>query len=462
MQNERLTPERIRRFECPPDRRQAFLWDTVAPRLAVRATAGAKAYIFESKFDRRTLRMTIGDVRAWNLEDARNEARRLQTLVDQGIDPRQERAERREKAEAAREEAQRASEPALSAWNDYLAARAPKWSARTLLDHQSMSDPGGKPKTRGRKKGEGDKTEAGILAALLARPLQEIDGGAVRAFLQTEAKTRPTRARGAFAYLRAFLNWCAEQPQHQARVHSDACASRTARDELPRPGVKDDCLQREQLALWFEHVRQQPTVAAAYLQVLLLTGARREEIGQLRWDDVDFRWRSLRIRDKVEGERVIPLTPYVTELLRGLKARNDTPPPATRILQGRRIDNDLTAWQPSPWVFSSKTSASGRMTEPRIAHNRALASAGLPDLSLHGLRRSFGTLAEWVECPAGVSAQIMGHKPSALAEKHYRRRPLDLLRMWHTKIEGWILAEAGIEQPHQKEEAAPALRVVGD
>lgn len=44
----------------------------------------------------------------------------------------------------------------------------------------------------------------------------------------------------------------------------------------------------------------------------------------------------------------------------------------------------------------------------------------------------------------GISAHIMGHKPSALAEKHYRRRPLDLLRKWHDTIEAWILAQAGI------------------
>lgn len=40
----------------------------------------------------------------------------------------------------------------------------------------------------------------------------------------------------------------------------------------------------------------------------------------------------------------------------------------------------------------------------------------------------------------------MGHQPSATAEKHYRR-PLDLLRSLHTKIEGWILEQACIEQP---------------
>ena len=260
--------------------------------------------------------------------------------------------------------------------------------------------------------------------------------------------------------LRAFLNWCADRPEHQGQIHADACAGRIARDELPKRQAKDDCLQREMLRPWFEQVRAIANpVQSAYLQIALLTGARREEVAGLRWQDVDFQWKALTIRDKVEGERTIPLTPYVAGLLRDLKRRNDTPPPEFRILHGQRIRNDLETWKPSPWVFSSPTAASGRLQEPRIAHNRALAAAGLPALTLHGLRRSFGTLSEWCEVPAGVVAQIMGHKPSATAEKHYRVRAIDLLRMWHERIEAWILAEAGIEPPHQ-EEAAPALRVV--
>lgn len=85
-----------------------------------------------------------------------------------------------------------------------------------------------------------------------------------------------------------------------------------------------------------------------------------------------------------------------------------------------------------------------------------MIAAGLPDLTLHGLRRSFGSLAEWTETPAGVVAHVMGHKPSAIAEKHYRRRPLDLLRMWHVKIEAWILEQAGIDFVS----VAPGLHVV--
>ena len=71
--------------------------------------------------------------------------------------------------------------------------------------------------------------------------------------------------------------------------------------------------------------------------------------------------------------------------------------------------------------------------------------AGVDHVSLHGLRRSFKSLTEWLDIPAGVVAQLMGHKPSATAEKHYTVRPLDLLRVHHEKIEAWILEQAGIE-----------------
>ena len=460
MQRERLTPERIRRFTCADGTAQAFLWDTEAPRLAVRATAGAKSFIFESKLNRRTLRVTIGDVRAWNLDDARTEARRLQTIVDQGNDPREQKRERIAASEAKREEARRIEAPALEAWNAYIEARRPRWGDRSYQDHLNLSKEGGDTITRGRKTTEDGKTQPGALRALLALPLSRIDAPTVRAFLKDDAAKRPTQAALAFRLLRGFLNWCADRPEYQGQIHADACAGRIARDELPKRQAKQDALEREMLRPWFEQVRAIANpVQAAYLQVALLTGARREEVAEMRWEDVDFRWNKIIIRDKVEGERTIPLTPYVAGLLRDLKRRNDTPPPEFRTLHGKRIKNDLDAWEPSPWVFASKTAASGYLQEPRIAHNRALRDAGLPNITIHGLRRSFGSLSEWCEVPAGIVAQIQGHKPSATAEKHYRVRPIDLLRQWHTKIEAWILSEAGIEQPTEQE-AAPALRAV--
>lgn len=123
----------------------------------------------------------------------------------------------------------------------------------------------------------------------------------------------------------------------------------------------------------------------------------------------------------------------------------------------------LLSWLPrrpnNPYVFTSPGAASGRLQDARANHTRALKIAGLPHVTLHGLRRSFSTLSEWVEVPVGVVAQIQGLKPSDIAEKHYRVRPLDLLRMWHERIEAWMLDQAGIDfKPKVDEE--PALQVV--
>ncbi|WP_208948877.1 hypothetical protein [Paraburkholderia unamae] len=44
----------------------------------------------------------------------------------------------------------------------------------------------------------------------------------------------------------------------------------------------------------------------------------------------------------------------------------------------------------------------------------------------------------------GVVVQTQRHKPSAIAEKHYHRRPIHLSRECHDSIEAWILEQAGI------------------
>ncbi len=290
---------------------------------------------------------------------------------------------------------------------------------------------GGDKIKRGLRQGQAKTKQAGILLDLLSQPLNEITREKVTLWLKREAIKRPTRTRLALALLRAFMNWAGDQAKFKALVDVSACNRLTR--ELPTKQAKDDCLQKEQLGLWFSSVRQiNNPVISHYLQILLLTGARRNELANLQWIDVDTQWHTALIRDKVEGNRKIPLTPYVEFLINSLPRTNK-------------------------FVFASPTAKSKHIIEPRIAHNQAIESAGLPPLTLQGLRRSFGTLAEWTECPVGISAQIMGHKPSALAEKHYRKREISLLRQWHTLIEKFILDEAGIPQPRIGEKR---LRVV--
>jgi integrase len=414
----KLTTGRIREFSVPTG--QGFIWDTEAPGLAVRATGnGAKSYIFQGKLCGRPIRVTIGNIRAWDIDQARMEARRLKTLIDKGTDPREDRREKIAAAEAKIAERARQDITVAEAWATYLEAKQHKWSLRHLTDHESVAATGGEPW----KRGKGTR-EAGPLAVLMHNRLADLTPDTVAAWLRDESGRRPTYAALAYRLLRAFVRWAASRPEYAGLIATEATSSGLVKDYLQRARAKEgDSLQSEQLRPWFDAVRKiRNPVIAAYLQGLLLTGARREELAGLKWSDVDFQWNSLTIRDKVEGERTIPLTPYLASILALLPRRNE-------------------------WVFSSPSAASGRIQEPRIRHVQALAAAGLPHVSIHGLRRSFGTLAEWVEAPTGVVAQIMGHKPSAIAEKHYRRRPLDLLRMWHTRIEAWILEQAGIEQP---------------
>ena len=111
----------------------------------------------------------------------------------------------------------------------------------------------------------------------------------------------------------------------------------------------------------------------------------------------------------------------------------------------RRARNHAAKGEVAPAGDVVQASASGHLTDPSSAHRCACIAAGLSGLTLHGLRRSFASLTEWLEVPTGVVAQIQGHKPSATAEKHYKRRPLDLLRLHHERIEAWILDQAGLE-----------------
>ena len=386
------------------------------------------------------MRVTIGDVSAWSITQAQAEARTLQVVIDQGNDPRQVKLDKETAREAKAKELklQQASQSVTVAetWEAYIAERSasikegkPEWGERHKAHLKFFVQPGGMKRIRGRRSNEPDTTRPGVLVSFMTRRLIDLDAKAIAAWLEKESPQAPTSTAKAFSVLRAFLTWCSKKDVYQTAVHSEACRSDDVKKKVSAPKTKkNDSLRRAQIPPWFEAVKRiRNPVISAYLQSLLLTGARRNELAALRWNDVDFQWKSLTIRDKVEGERTIPLTPYVEHLISPLPRRNQ-------------------------FVFSSPTAASGRLEEPRNPQTRHYVRAvALPPLSLHGLRRSFGTLSEWVEVPAGIVAQIMGHKPSAIAEKHYIQRELDLLHLWHVKIEAWILKEAGIEfVPEQK------------
>jgi integrase len=419
-----FTAPRVESYKCDDGKAQSILWDSAAPGLGLRATAGGKKqYIFQAKIRGLGIdpRIPIGDAAAWRLPEAREQARQYKLMTDKGLDPREVMAAKRTEDQAATAAQARATARESitlgDVWPTYIEDRKPKWSEGHLRNHISLASAGGEKKKRGK-----GLTVAGPLASLMTTRLSELTSDRIATWLDEEAATRATNAAQSFRILRAFIRWADDQADYSGIIPPRAYDSRKVRDVVPKSETKEgDSLQREQLKLWFKGVSQLTNpYRAAYLQALLLTGARRTELTELRWADVDFQWKTMTISDKVEDTRTIPLPPYLAHILSSLPRENE-------------------------WVFYSPQAASGHLEEPKDAHAKALKAVGLPHLSIHGLRRSFGTLAEWLDVPVGVVAQINGHKPSAIAEKHYRRRPIDILRMHHERIEAWILEEAGIK-----------------
>lgn len=460
-----LTVGLLERATCPEGSPFVLLKDTDKKGLRLRITkAGGKHWQFETRLrSGKLFTRALGEWPTVSIGEARTEAHRLRGLTEQGVDPREAEQQQREvlqaqaEAKAAQIEAHRLDGVTLGeVWSAYLEDRRPFWGERHYADHLKMTKAGGEVAKRGVKPGpdgQKPKTIPGPVHRLLPMPLRDLTPNVVEAWAAEEAKTRPTWARLCWRCLKVFLNWCAEHPEYsRLLVTANPAKTKRTREVLGKPQVKDDSLQREQLPAWFNAVRNlQNPVIAAYLQTLLLTGARPGEVLTLRWEDVNTQWKGLTIRDKVEGERVIPLTPYVAQLLAALPRRNEWVFSSTRALSmdeknvERRERNHTAKGAEAPNGSVVQASATGHITDPSASHRCACASAGLEGLTLHGLRRSFASLTEWLEVPTGVVAQIQGHKPSATAEKHYKRRPLDLLRVHHERIEAWLLEQACLQ-----------------
>lgn len=389
-----------------------------APGLGLRATpAGKPAYIFQSEYQGKTLRLTIGGPDVWSIEQARTKAKDLQRLIDDGKDPRDvKRANLQAKALQAAEDAANALTVG-DIWPRYLAEGHPKrrdaWKPSYRASLDVMAVPGGVPKQRGK-----GLTRPGPIYPLLALTLGEVTEDALQIWFEREAKTGKHQATRALMMFRGFLRWCAARPEYRKLVDRDAGRAPAILENLPTNRHRTDALEAAQVPGWWQGVEQLSNrTASVYLRALLLTGARREELAGLTWANVDFQWRKLTIADKVDATRTIPLSPYLAQLLATLPRVNE-------------------------FVFASACKA-GRLSDARTNHNRALQSANIAHLTIHGLRRSFSLLGEAAGAPAGAIAQVMGHRPSAVAEG-YRPRSIDALRPYLEKIEAHILELANV------------------
>lgn len=218
---------------------------------------------------------------------------------------------------------------------------------------------------------------------------------------------------------------------------------------------RDRFLQPEEIPLFLEALAEEPNETARdYVMVALLTGARRNNVLSMRWNDISFERKEWRIPETKNGDPLtLPLASQVVEILERRKqdSKSEWVFPGTsksghyqdpkKAWQRLRENATLKLWAKDAelaqlieeikgslregYTIRELFSETVRQAKERLG--RKNLPTGLTDVRLHDLRR---TLGSW-QAAAGVSTAIigktLGHKnPTTTAI--YARLNLDPVR----------------------------------
>ena len=200
----------------------------------------------------------------------------------------------------------------------------------------------------------------------------------------------PIQANRALQYLKAAFQWRLAQSDDRPDSRADVrnpCWGVRLYPERPRT-VRLELTELPRLEAAIDAEATDPYLRT-FLRFVLATGCRRGEALKLHWTDVTINESTGTVvfRDtKGGGDHSVPLSAYAAKLLQALPKVKDNP----HVFVGRIPGAPLVA--------------------PDKAWGRIRARAGLPNLRMHDLRRTFGS---WLGDAGFTSKQIgstLGHK----------------------------------------------------
>ena len=148
-------------------------------------------------------------------------------------------------------------------------------------------------------------------------------------------------------------------------------------------------------------------IGSDYIKLLLFTGLRRSEATALRWEDVDFSGRVIRLpaaRTKNGSRLDLPMTDFVGDLL----------------VARRSLGRD------GPFVFPG-SGARGCLQEPKGFFREIAAACGVT-ASPHDLRRTFITVAADVAISPMALKALVNHALGGDVTEGYARLSIEQLR----------------------------------
>ncbi len=178
-------------------------------------------------------------------------------------------------------------------------------------------------------------------------------------------------------------------------------------------------LRKDEMPRFFKSLAEETNEAARdFILMALLTGARKTNVLEMQWDEVNFAICEWHIKETKNGEsHIIPLTP-----------------PAIAILKERKRGATST------YVFPGN-GVNGHLADPKKTWGRVLKRAGIEDLRIHDLRRTLGSWMGAVGATTAIIGKTLAHK-SVEATRVYERIDIDPVREFITLANEAIYREA--------------------
>jgi integrase len=361
-------------MKLPAGKDEDTIADRDAPGLKLRIRReGARVYIFQRRFAGQNPKILIGDASSWTLEAARRRAREMAVDMDNGIDPRVQKAVRIEASKTIFEVVMR----------DYLEARQRLMKPRSLEECKRHLEKHWAPFHK--------LPVAGIERTTVAGRLREL----VKA-------SGPVAADRARSTLRAMFAWAIGEGLCE---NNPVVGTNKASNDQERERALTDA---ELVKVWKSGPDND---YGAIVRLCILTAARKSEVANLRWSEIDRKARTLKLpgeRTKNGREFIIPLSAPAMKIIDGIRERD-----------GRDL------------LFGSGQGGYSGWSHSKLALDQV---AELKEAwTLHDLRRTVRTGLGRLGLAPHIAEAVLNHLPAKLIRTYdknkyepEKRRALDL------------------------------------
>lgn len=225
-----------------------------------------------------------------------------------------------------------------------------------------------------------------------------VDGGA------------PIVANRVLAVVRKFFNWCVAR---DIIVTSPCVGVKAPTVERSRDRVLSD----EELRLVWKAADKVGYPFGPLVQMLALTGQRRDEVAKIKWEELDFEqrlWTLPRERVKADRSHEVPLSDAALGVLNAVPRRTG-----------------------SPLVFTVNGASAVSGYSKAKYRLDALLPADMPSWRLHDLRRTCATGLAKLGVPVHVTEAVLNHRSgkisgiAAVYNRHdYKDEKIQALEAW--------------------------------